>query len=98
MPCLDLLKLEAGLTDNWGVSAYHACKQMNQIKCRNWFRLPENTDILRLEKEGRKYKVGSVQKMEFDASLFKKIELAKNQLKEDYDALEEKKEEPQEEV
>lgn len=64
---------------------------MNQIKCRNWFRLPENADILRLEKEGRKYKVGSVQKMEFDASLFKKIELAKNQLKEDYDALEESK-------
>ena len=32
-----------------------------------------------------------MQKMEFDASLFKKIELAKNQLKEDYDALEESK-------
>lgn len=38
--------------------------------------------MLKLEKEGRKYKIGSVQKMEFDANVFKKIEVAKSQLRE----------------
>ena len=65
---------------------------MKQTESRNWFRAPENANVLRLEKEGRKHKVGSVQKMQFDAGLFKKIEATKQQLRE----LREQKEHPEE--